>query len=138
MEVTDWKNCMKRTEAKEIEPDKEMASSLIKASENKLTSAEELKLREQTAAAKISLIYDSVRELLEAMALRKGFKIYNHICYTAFLEEVINEKELAEDFDDLRKVRNDINYYGKEISLEEAKEVLDKLKILRKSLLKLI
>ena len=35
-------------------------------------------MMEETAVSKISLAYDSVRELLEAWALNAGFKIYNH------------------------------------------------------------
>ena len=48
-----------------------------------------------------------------------------------------NPVELAEEFDELRLIRNDINYYGKEVSIIEAKEVLKRLENLRANLLKL-
>ena len=100
--VMDWNTCLRKREAKAVTPDGEMALSLTKTSANKSISSQLLKLQEETAASKISLSYDSVRELLEAITIQKGFKIYNHVCYTGFLKEIIKEDELAEEFDELR------------------------------------
>ncbi len=132
-----WNTCLRQREAKPVKPDTEMAASLEKTSANKAFSSQLLELKEETVASKISLHYDSVRELLEAIALRKGFKIYNHVCYTGFLKEIMKETEVAEEFDELRVIRNDINYYGKEVSVIEAKEVLERLENLRANFLKL-
>lgn len=134
--MRDWKDCIKDCEAKQINPDIEMASSLLKISKNKLISAKELILREETAASKVSLNYDSVRELLEAIALIKGFKIYNHVCYVSFLKEILNLPDIADEFNSLRIIRNDINYYGKEISIEESEDVIKRLIDLHKELVK--
>ena len=41
--------------------------------------------------------------------IQKGFKIYNHECYTAFLKQVIEKSDLGEDFDEIRKIRNAVN-----------------------------
>lgn len=133
----DWNTCLRKQEAKQIKPDSEMALSLTKASANKALSSQLLKLQEETATSKISLSYDSVRELLEAIALQQGFKLYNHICYVGFLKEILKEENLAEEFDELRKIRNDINYYGKDVSLIETKAVLSRLEALRIELLKI-
>ena len=134
----DWTSCLREKEAKKITADLELASSLEKTSANKAISSELLQLREETAASKILLSYDSVRELLEAIALRKGFKIYNHIFYTSFLKEVMKETYLGEGFDELRIIRNDINYYGKDVSVIEAKAVLERLAVLREKILTLL
>ncbi len=130
----DWNSCLRKKESKPIKPDLEMAKALRETSKNKIISSRELRLRPETAAAKISLSYDAVREILEALALSIGFKIYNHACYTPFLKEILNELNLAEDFDQLRKIRNDINYYGKIISLSEAQYVLEQLDALLEKL----
>ena len=71
-------------------------------------------------------------------SLKKGYKIYNHECYTAFLKEIIGESEKGEEFDKIRIERNAINYYAKEISLEEAKGLIDKIKHLRDQVLNLL
>lgn len=127
----DFEECIKKRIVKEVAQDEELIKSLLKTSKNKLNSQEKLELNEITANSKISLLYDSLREILEALALKNGFKIYNHECYTSFLKEFLNESSKADEFDDLRKIRNSINYYGKEISVQEAKEVLERLKNLR-------
>ncbi len=71
----------------------------------------------------MTLLYDALRELLEAVALENGYKIYNHECYTAFLKEIINESYLGDEFDKFRVLRNGINYYGRKINQEEGIEI---------------
>lgn len=134
----DWKTCVEKREAKQIKPDVEMAESLQKTSANKVFSSNALEFRDETVAAKISLSYDAVRELLEAIALMRGFKIYNHICYVALLKEILEQPRMGEDFDTFRKIRNDINYYGKEVSIQEAQQILKQIESLRKELIRIL
>ena len=133
----DWEACCNKKVVKSITPDLDMATALVKSSNNKLTSETQLPLNDVTSSSKISLAYDSLRELLEAVALRKGFKVYNHECYTAFLKEVLQESDQGDAFDRIRKIRNDINYYGKEISIAEAQRILKEIKVLRQFVSKL-
>ena len=72
----DFRECLKKRIAKEVSEDKELIESLFKTSQNKLFSEEKLKLDEVSASSKISLLYDSLRELLEALAIQNRFKIY--------------------------------------------------------------
>ena len=130
----DWKECCNRMMVKNIRSDGEMIKSLVKSSNNKMESANKLEMSQVTAASKLSLAYDSLRELLEALAIKKGYKIYNHECYTAFLKEVLKASEKGDDFDSIRKIRNAVNYYGKDISQEEAEETIQKIKQLRSSI----
>jgi len=134
----DWRECIKKRIVKNIKEDRNLISSLIKTSENKLKSSEELSLNEINSPSKISLSYESLREILEALAIKNNFKIYNHECYTTFLKEILNKKYLAEEFDRLRKIRNSINYYAKEISIKDTKDILIQIKKLRKEILKLL
>ncbi len=120
----DWTSCKKTGFAKEIKTDKNLIEALLKSSLKKLTSQALLELNDDTASSKITLIYDALRELLEALATKNGFKIYNHECYTSFLSEIMNEKDISGKFDAYRKIRNDINYYGKDITKEEAREII--------------
>lgn len=123
----DFTSCMKKRLVKRIGKDNNLIKSLIQSSAKKAKSQKRLELDNETAGSKISLAYDAVRELLEALAISKGYKIYNHECYTALLKEIMNESELGDKFDKFRKIRNDINYYGKDISAEEAKPLLDEM-----------
>ena len=128
----DWAECCNKRIAKNVKPDHEMMKSLVKSSKNKLESETELKMSDITAASKLSLAYDSLREVLEALALKNGYKIYNHECYTAFLKELIKESAKGDEFDDIRKIRNSVNYYGQEISAPEAEKIIKNIKSLRK------
>ena len=130
----DWTNCMKTALSKEITSDKNLIVSLLSSAEKKITA--EAILPEDLSEPKISLIYDALRAILEALALKKGFKIYNHECYTAFLKEVMDESQLGDKFDEYRKLRNAINYYGKQIKQDEAKELIKGIKKLIKILKK--
>ena len=127
----DWKECCNKRIAKLVSPDNDMIRALMKSSQNKLESESKLEMSSVTASSKLSLAYDSLRELLEALALKKGYKVYNHECYTAFIKEVVGESEKGEEFDDLRKERNSVNYYGKEIFEEEANATIERMKKLR-------
>lgn len=135
---TDWKECCDKKIAKSISPDFEMISSLKESSENKIKSSDELSISLITASSKFILAYDSVREILEALSLKKGYKIYNHECYTAFLKEVLNQSSLGDEFDDLRKIRNSINYYGKKLAIQDSILLIKRIKELRKEILKLL
>lgn len=132
----DWKTCLQKRLVKQIQVDKPLTNSLLNASYKKALSEQILKLDDTTAASKISLAYDALRELLEALSISRGYKIYNHESYTAFLQEVLHESILAEEFDSCRKLRNSVNYYGKEITVEEAKPTLKAIRQLRDKILK--
>ena len=124
----DWEECCNKRIVKSVKLDADMMDSLTKSSENKLESESKLIMSDVTASSKLSLAYDSLRELLEALAIKNGYKIYNHECYSAFLKEIIGESSKGDEFDDIRKVRNAVNYYGKYITTEEANEIITMIK----------
>ena len=87
---------------------------------------------------KICLFYDGLRGLLETIALKKGYKVYNHECYTSFIREVLSMSREASIFDNLRRVRNGINYYGQNVTKEESEQVIKELLELIKKFKELI
>jgi len=127
----DWEECCNKRIAKKVEPDIYLIKSLTKSSKNKFESESKLEMSDITASSKLSLAYDSLRELLEALALKNGFKIYNHECYSAFLKEIMSKSDKATEFDEIRKIRNDVNYYGREISADESEKIVQEIKRLR-------
>jgi len=131
----DWEECKNKGFVKEVKIDSNLMNSLIKSSDKKFISSERLGLDETTAPTKISIIYESLREILEAVAIGLGFKIYNHECFCSFLNEVCNEENLSKEFDRFRKIRNRINYYGKNISIGEAKILIKEITQLRKKII---
>ena len=133
----DWSECIKKRIAKDIQADENMIYSLIQISENKMKTLSKIELDDITAASKVLLAYDSLREILEALAIKKGFKIYNHECYTHFLKEILNDSIKGDEFDELRIIRNSINYYGKPITTRDAGVVIKRIILLRNSFLNL-
>src|SRR3989344_1948505 len=101
----DWKECLNKRIIKDVSKDEFLIKSLLNSSQKKLESETRLELDDTTAESNVSLAYDSLRELLEALALLKGYKVYNHDCYTAFLKEVLNESAKGAEFDAIRKIR---------------------------------
>ena len=131
-----WEECRIRKFVKETKADEELIKSLLKTSEKKLITDKFSPVNEDTASTKFVVNYDSLREILEAVALKKGFKIYNHECFTGFLKEILNKELRAEEFDKFRRIRNAINYYGNDLTIENAKELINEITNLRSKLIK--
>jgi hypothetical protein len=117
----DWEECKDKKFVKETTSDQSLINSLIKSSNAKIESNNRLELDDITSNTKLGIVYDALREVLEALSIKNGFKIYNHECFTAFLYEILKDSLSSYDFDRFRKIRNQINYYGREIELNEAK-----------------
>ena len=124
----DWKECIKVKIAKEAKEDKNLIASTREIAEIKIKSSNSLP--EDLHIGKITLLYDALRGYLEAVALEQGYKIYNHECFTAFLKEILNRPLEAEKFDKLRRIRNGINYYGRNVSSDEAKQIIEDMNFL--------
>ena len=124
----DWDECLKKKIAKDVKQDKNLIISARKIANVKIESANTLP--ERLFIGKITLLYDALRELLKCLALENGFKIYNHECYSAFLKEILKLSEEADLFNKLRRIRNGINYYGRDVNKDEAKQIINDLKVL--------
>ena len=123
----DWKECRDRMFVKEVSVDANLIDSLKISAEKRMETAKRLEIDATTASTLVSLYYDSLRELLEALSILNGYKIYNHDCYCAFLKELLGKDELGESFDRFRKIRNGINYYGKDIRPDHAAELVEEI-----------
>tara|TARA_Y100000310_G_scaffold220441_1_gene221962 strand:+ start:162 stop:572 length:411 start_codon:yes stop_codon:yes gene_type:complete len=134
----DWKECKIKRFVKESGGDSGLLESLKKMSDRKLFMDSFSPLNEETVAVKFVVNYDSLREILEALALSRGFKIYNHECFSSFLQEILNLEMESRQFDKFRIIRNSINYYGKDISLEDGRFLIEDILKLRMELLRLI
>lgn len=113
----DWNECLKNNIVKSVNLDANKINSIRMIAKEKIRSADFLP--EDHIISKTTLLYDALRELLEAKSLERGYKVYNHECYTSFLKEILGKSSEADLFDEMRKIRNGINYYGKTISKEE-------------------
>ncbi|MAG77871.1 hypothetical protein CL616_00740 [archaeon] len=122
----DMNTCTKNKLVKNVRPDINKLQALLKSADKKIKACDILP--DELGEPKITLIYDGIRIILEYLALKQGYKIYNHKCYTAFLKEIMKKSRLGDEFDKFRRIRNDINYYGKEVNKEDAKELVLQMK----------
>ena len=122
----DWRECCSKKLVRNVKEDSNRMESLKKIAMKKFEGGEKL---EDNYYSSITLLYDCLRMLLECIALEKGYKISNHECYTAFLKEILHDSNSGDKFDNFRRVRNGINYYGEEIDENEGEELVKGLKL---------
>ncbi len=115
------KDFIEKGQVKKVSKDIALAKSLLSTAESDLKFLKTLKINDNSARKIMSSYYDVLRSILEAISILNGYKIYSHEAFTYFLKER-DEGLIAEKFDRFRRIRNKINYYGKNISVEEAKE----------------
>lgn len=112
---------IEKGQVKRADKDISLAKSLVSTAENDLIFLKNSEIDKYSARKIMTGYYDILRSILEAISILNGYKIYSHEAFTYFLKQ-INEDLIANKFDRLRKIRNGINYYGKDISVEEVKE----------------
>ncbi len=118
-------------------PDKALAKSLLEASKNDLEYLKEQKITGKSARKITSNYYDVIRSMAEAITALEGYKVYSHEAFTYYLKEKISI-ETSKQFDRFRRIRNNINYYGKNIDETEAKEIIKSMERLAKKLREII
>jgi len=124
---------IKEGKVRVVEKNESLIKSLVKTADEDYRFFNGMKIDDISARKLVSNFYDILRALLEAFALSKGYKIYSHEAFTYFLKE-IQEDLLAKKFDRFRRIRNDINYYGKDVSIIEAEDNINEIKLLIKTI----
>ena len=130
----DLDECFRKGLIKKTRVDKELIKSLIEMSNIKEETVKAADINEKNVCAYISLAYDSLREILEALCILKGYKVLSHICIGEFLKDVFEDFDY-EEFDRLRWIRNSINYYGEKVDFEQGKEIINKIFIIKEDII---
>lgn len=111
------------------EKDPQKAKALVKMSDNNILTAENMQIKEESSSSIFGIYYEALRELVEAVSILNGYKIYSHEAFTSYLKK-LKEERISELFDRFRKIRNGANYYGEAVSPEitlQAKKEIKKL-----------
>ncbi len=115
------------------EKDLQKSKALIKMADNNFKSLQTVPLNKNTASMVFTMYYECLRQILEAVSLMQGYKVYSHEAYTAYLV-TLKEFSISAKFDRLRKLRNGINYYGKAVTEEVTKNTKDEVKEMMQTL----
>lgn len=130
----DLEECRRKGLIKRARVDTELIKSLIEMSGIKEITVSTARINEVNISAYVSMAYDSLRELLEAICILKGYKVISHMCIGELLKELL-ERFDYNSFDRMRYIRNGINYYGIKTDFAAGKEIMRKMFAMRKELL---
>lgn len=130
----DLDECYRKGSIRKTKIDRGLILSLIEMAEIKEIAVNTAKINEINISAYVSLAYDSLREILEALCISKGYKVTSHICTGELLKTLAANFEFYE-FDRFRYIRNSINYYGIKIDFEQGNELIKKIFSLKKRLI---
>ena len=109
----DWKECLKK-KVRRKRPNAEEARSLLNVAEKRMSFISSAGNRRKFPSLIVEGYYEVIKELVTALMSLRGFKSYSHECLTGFLREFHSEFSAEELvlIDQMRKIRNDINYRG--------------------------
>jgi len=130
----DLDECFRKELIKKAKIDEDLIKSLIEMANINEATVRNAKIDGINISSYVSLAYDSLREVLEAICISKGYKVLSHICIAELLKELFEDFDYDE-FDRLRYIRNSINYYGTKIEFKQGKEIVNKIFLMKKLLL---
>jgi len=116
---------VKEKKVKRMSPDPAEAKSLIIQATERLTDLLSLPLNDNNASFRFESAYECIREAIQSKMALEGFKPYSHEAIVAFASErkLLNEMDSI-NLDRYREKRNDINYRGQKVIVDEAKEII--------------
>jgi hypothetical protein len=135
----DFDDFIRSNKVIKAEKDIQKVKALVKMSNSNLEYVSKLVIDEKSATIIFVNYYEALRQILEAMSLSEGYKVFSHEAYTYYLRNK-NEESISMKFERLRKLRNGANYYGKFIHkdvVENAKiEIGEMVNLLKRKYLK--
>jgi uncharacterized protein YutE (UPF0331/DUF86 family) len=135
----DIQNHIKQGLLRQRSADVPLARTLLASAENKSKAAKKLPVEEDTASLIFLGLYESIRQLGDAAWRIQGYEPNSHdVSMKLLAEENVKEKLQLHKLDRFRKIRNDANYRGHTVSLEQAQEILSFWNSCGKELLELI
>ncbi len=119
----DLKECFDKGLVKKTRIDEGLVKSLVEMSDIKESVVRKSKMDGRNVSAFVSLAYDSLREVLEALCVSRGYKVMSHLCMGELLRSLFKDFPYSE-FDRMRWIRNGINYYGTKVEFSQGKEII--------------
>ena len=134
-EKMSWKECVDEEIITQNSPDEERSNQMLMMANLRLKFWDK-KVADEFIVLKVEAYYDIIKELLFAHLYKNGYNCTNHLCLIAYLKEKIKDFDFeTQKIDELRKVRNEINYRGLTIKKDylernelEFKNIIKRLK----------
>ena len=130
-----WKECVDQNIITQTVPDEDRANQMLNMANLRLEFWDK-KVEDKFVALKVEAYYDIIKELIFAHLYKNGFNCINHLCLIAYLKEKILDFDFEiQKIDELRRIRNEINYRGTTIQKDflernelEFKNIIKRLK----------
>ena len=130
-----WKECVDEAIITQTIPDEERANQMLMMVNLRLKFWDKT-VADEFVVLKVEGYYDIIKELIFAHLYKNGYNCTNHLCLIAYLKEKIKDFDFeVQKIDELRKVRNEINYRGLAIKKDylernelEFKNIIKRLK----------
>ncbi|MGM5483239.1 MAG: hypothetical protein ACQESF_07280, partial [Nanobdellota archaeon] len=107
-----WKECIERGIIIETEADEERSKQMLQMANLRIEFWDK-KINDRFLALKVEAYYDIIKELIFAHLYKNGYNCTNHLCLIAYCKEKIQDFDFeVQKIDELRRVRNEINYRG--------------------------
>lgn len=108
------------------QPDASLIRSMVESAEINAGVAKKIHLDENSATLVFREVYESVRQLGDAMWWSIGYEPLSHEASMDILKDAdVKEKVKLNHIFRFKNMRNDANYRGFRISVEQAKEILE-------------
>jgi len=119
--------------------DKEKVKSMIESSITNMNVVKTIPLSEKSAILIFRETYESIRQLGDAKWWLYGYEPRNHEVSMEILKEMnIKEKTKLNHLSRFKKVRNDANYRGFKVTIQQSKEIIDFWDDCSKDILKIL
>ena len=130
-----WKECIDEGIISQSTPDEERSNQMLMMANLRLKFWDK-KVADEFIVLKVEAYYDIIKELLFAHLYKNGYNCTNHLCLIDYLKEKMKDFDFeTQKIDELRKVRNEINYRGLTIKKDylernelEFKNIIKRLK----------
>ena len=130
-----WKECTDEKIITKTVPDEERANQMFQMANLRLKFWDN-NISNEFNVLKVEAYYDIIKELIFANLYKNGYNCANHLCLIAYLKEKVNNFDFEiHKIDELRRIRNDINYRGLKIQKDyfernelEFKNIIKRLK----------
>ena len=130
-----WKECVDEKIIAKTVPDQERSNQIIQMANLRLKFWDK-NISDEFSVLKVEAYYDIIKELIFAHLYKNGYNCANHLCLIAYLKEKMKDFDFEiQKIDELRIVRNDINYRGLKIPKDyfernelEFKNIIKRLK----------
>jgi hypothetical protein len=128
MKEGSWDECLGNNSSYNVTRDIAKSKALMDTARGRIAFFDTIKEDEANMNYIFEGYYSSLLETMHALVLSRGFKVENHICLGYYIRDVMKQSRLFYIFDDVRKKRNSLIYYGKQMDADIAKEAISKAK----------